>query len=47
MDAAFLLRILPALLEGLDETALIQRYTADIDAFRAADQNRRPWLYQR
>ncbi len=36
-----------ALLEGLDETALIQRYTADIDAFRAADQNRRPWLYQR
>ena len=34
-----------ALLEGLDETALVQRYMDDIDAFRAADQKARPWLY--
>jgi 3-isopropylmalate/(R)-2-methylmalate dehydratase small subunit len=36
-----------ALLEGLDETSLILRYEAEIDAFRAADIAARPWLHMR
>jgi 3-isopropylmalate/(R)-2-methylmalate dehydratase small subunit len=36
-----------ALLEGLDETSLILRYEAEIDAFRAADKAARPWLHMR
>jgi 3-isopropylmalate/(R)-2-methylmalate dehydratase small subunit len=36
-----------ALLDGLDETALILRYEAEIDAFRAADASARPWMHLR
>jgi 3-isopropylmalate/(R)-2-methylmalate dehydratase small subunit len=36
-----------ALLDGLDDTSLILRYEAEIDAFRAADARARPWLYLR
>jgi 3-isopropylmalate/(R)-2-methylmalate dehydratase small subunit len=36
-----------ALLDGLDETSLILRYEAEIDAFRAADASARPWMYLR
>ncbi len=34
-----------ALLEGLDETSLILRHEAEIDAFRAEAARQRPWLY--
>jgi 3-isopropylmalate/(R)-2-methylmalate dehydratase small subunit len=36
-----------ALLDGLDETSLVLRYEAEIDAFRAADAAERPWIYTR
>ena len=36
-----------ALLDGLDETSLILRYEAEIDRFRAADAQARPWLHVR
>lgn len=36
-----------ALLDGLDETALILRFEAEIDAFRAADASARPWMHLR
>ena len=34
-----------ALLEGLDEIALMLRMEADIAAFEAEDRRRRPWIY--
>jgi 3-isopropylmalate/(R)-2-methylmalate dehydratase small subunit len=36
-----------ALLEGLDETSLILRHEAEIDAFQARDAASRPWLHTR
>ena len=34
-----------ALLEGLDEIAVTMRQAAAIDAYQAADRQRRPWVY--
>jgi 3-isopropylmalate/(R)-2-methylmalate dehydratase small subunit len=34
-----------ALLEGLDETGLTLKYSADIAAFQEADRRSRPWAY--
>src|SRR5436309_1743505 len=34
-----------ALLEGLDEIALMLRMEADIAAFEAEDHRQRPWIY--
>lgn len=36
-----------ALLEGLDDTALIRRFDAEIAAFRLKDRAVRPWIYLR
>lgn len=34
-----------ALLEGLDDTALLQRYETDTTQFQAQDRKARPWVY--